>query len=149
MCCYGIPFLNDVSEGNEIKKPPTFCGELLMAHDELMTINGEFMRKITVITIVLLNLICVPHAFAQAPTATTGAATGIGSSEATLNGTVNANGADTTVTFEYGLDNGYGGMLFADESPRDVLRGLFLPVRGMNVGNRIAIWYAVTEHYMR
>jgi phosphodiesterase/alkaline phosphatase D-like protein len=42
------------------------------------------------------------------PAATTGAASGIGSSDATLNGTVNANGETTTVTFEYGLDTGYG-----------------------------------------
>ena len=35
------------------------------------------------------------------PTVTTGAATNITNSTATLNGTVNANGADTVVTFEY------------------------------------------------
>ncbi|UCE97911.1 MAG: lamin tail domain-containing protein [Dehalococcoidia bacterium] len=44
----------------------------------------------------------------DAPTATTGAATEVGTSSATLNGTVNANGYSTTVTFEYGLTTAYG-----------------------------------------
>jgi phosphodiesterase/alkaline phosphatase D-like protein len=54
---------------------------------------------------------------AQAPTATTGAATGVGSTNATLNGTVNANGSSTTVIFEYGLDTSYGFTWTADQSP--------------------------------
>jgi phosphodiesterase/alkaline phosphatase D-like protein len=52
-----------------------------------------------------------------APTAVTNAATGVGSTTATLNGTVNANNADTIVTFEYGLDTGYGSIAFASQSP--------------------------------
>ncbi len=48
------------------------------------------------------------HVMAQAPSATTGAATGIGSTGATLNGTVNAIGSLTTVFFEYGLTDEYG-----------------------------------------
>lgn len=57
---------------------------------------------------------------AAAPTATTGAATGVTATSATLNGVVSANGATTTVTFEYGLTNAYGGAgspLTAIESP--------------------------------
>jgi phosphodiesterase/alkaline phosphatase D-like protein len=54
---------------------------------------------------------------AQAPTATTGSATGISASGATLNGTVNANGASTTVTFEYGTTVAYGTTVTADQSP--------------------------------
>ncbi|MDY0017334.1 MAG: C25 family cysteine peptidase [Candidatus Delongbacteria bacterium] len=42
------------------------------------------------------------------PIATTVAATSVGMDVATLNGTVNANGYSTTVTFEYGLTTGYG-----------------------------------------
>jgi hypothetical protein len=42
------------------------------------------------------------------PVVTTTAATGVTTSAATLNGTVNANGATTTVTFEYGLTTAYG-----------------------------------------
>ncbi len=41
-------------------------------------------------------------------TATTGSASGISATGATLNGTVNDNGATTTVTFDYGLNTGYG-----------------------------------------
>jgi hypothetical protein len=42
------------------------------------------------------------------PTAVTTAATGIGLNNATLNGTINANGSSTTVTFQYGLTVAYG-----------------------------------------
>jgi len=52
-----------------------------------------------------------------APTATTGAATGIGSTGATLNGTVNANGSSTTVYFECGLTEEYGRSIAAAPSP--------------------------------
>ncbi|MEE8419343.1 MAG: hypothetical protein V3S02_04445, partial [Dehalococcoidales bacterium] len=49
--------------------------------------------------------------------ASTGAATAVGTSSATLNGIVNANGSNTTVTFEYGTDTGYGTNVTADQSP--------------------------------
>ncbi|MCX6252057.1 MAG: T9SS type A sorting domain-containing protein [Bacteroidetes bacterium] len=42
------------------------------------------------------------------PTVTTTAATPIGTTTATLNGTVNANGTNSTVTFQYGLTVAYG-----------------------------------------
>ncbi len=54
---------------------------------------------------------------AIAPTVTTVAATGITYTGGTLNGTVNANNASTTVTFEYGLNTGYGTTVTADQSP--------------------------------
>lgn len=43
-----------------------------------------------------------------APTASTVAASSIGSSTATVNSTVNAGGVSTTVSFEYGLTSSYG-----------------------------------------
>jgi len=52
-----------------------------------------------------------------APTVTTNAASSIGTVGATLNGTVNAKGYNTTVTFEYGLNTIYGSTVTADESP--------------------------------
>lgn len=52
-----------------------------------------------------------------APTATTNAATNVGTTTATLNATVNANGASTTVTFQYGLDTNYGSSVTATQSP--------------------------------
>jgi hypothetical protein len=49
-----------------------------------------------------------PAAAAPAPTVSTEAATGVGATSATLNGTVNPNGADTTWYFEYGTSTKYG-----------------------------------------
>ena len=43
-----------------------------------------------------------------APIVVTGAATNIGDTTATLNGTVNPNGSDTTYQFQYGLTTAYG-----------------------------------------
>ena len=43
-----------------------------------------------------------------APTATTAAASGVSTTSATLNASVNANNASTTVTFEYGTTTSYG-----------------------------------------
>ncbi len=68
------------------------------------------------IALVLVLLTALPIS-AQAPTATTGVATGTSSTGATLNGTVNANGFSTTVTFEYGVDTSYGSTWTADQSP--------------------------------
>ncbi len=42
------------------------------------------------------------------PTVTTGTASAIGATNATLNGTVNPNGQQTTAHFDYGLTTGYG-----------------------------------------
>jgi len=54
---------------------------------------------------------------ATAPYATTNAATNVTSTGATLNGMVNDNGAETTVTFEYGLTTSYGNTVTAGQSP--------------------------------
>lgn len=54
---------------------------------------------------------------ATPPTVTTTAASSITTTGATLNGTVNANGASTTVTFQYGLTTAYGSTVTAAQSP--------------------------------
>ena len=54
---------------------------------------------------------------ASAPTASTNAATSITTSSVQLNGTINPNYAETTVTFEYGLTTSYGSTITADQSP--------------------------------
>jgi hypothetical protein len=54
---------------------------------------------------------------AAAPTVTSTAATPVTETTATLNGTVSANNAITTVTFEYGMTNVYGSTTTAAESP--------------------------------
>jgi len=51
------------------------------------------------------------------PTATTSDATIITQTTATLNGTVNANGFSTTVSFEYGTTTSYGQTKTANQSP--------------------------------
>ncbi len=51
------------------------------------------------------------------PVVTTNAVSSITVGGATLNGTVNANNASTTVTFEYGLDTAYGNSVTAEQSP--------------------------------
>ena len=51
------------------------------------------------------------------PVATTGIASGITSNSASLAGTVNANGASTTVTIEYGETTTYGSSVTATPSP--------------------------------
>ena len=54
---------------------------------------------------------------AHTASATTGPATAVGTTVATLNGTVNANGSSTTVIFEYGTTVSYGTTVTADQSP--------------------------------
>ena len=56
-------------------------------------------------------------ASASSPTAATSAATSVTSSSAALNGSVNPNGASTTIEFEYGTTTSYGTVVTATESP--------------------------------
>ncbi|NIM14056.1 MAG: hypothetical protein GTO45_18595 [Candidatus Aminicenantes bacterium] len=79
--------------------------------------NHKFIRTFFQCILTILLMASGMHLMAQAPTATTGAATGVGSRDATLNGTVNANGSSTTVFFEYGLTEEYGMTWPADQSP--------------------------------
>ena len=53
----------------------------------------------------------------ELPFARTDAASAVASSSVTLNGNVYANGASTTVTFEYGTTTGYGSTATASQSP--------------------------------
>ncbi|MDO8925764.1 MAG: hypothetical protein Q7U94_02495 [Sideroxyarcus sp.] len=55
--------------------------------------------------------------YVAAPSVTTGAATAVASTTATLNGVVSSNGASATVVFDYGLDNTYGSTVTAAQSP--------------------------------
>jgi phosphodiesterase/alkaline phosphatase D-like protein len=79
--------------------------------------RNKFRRTFFQCILVIILLASGMPLMAQSPTATTGAATGITMTGATLNGTVNANGFSTTVYFEYGLDTSYGSTWPADQSP--------------------------------
>ena len=54
---------------------------------------------------------------AKAPEAATGGVNAVLGTSATLNATVNANNAATTVTFQYGATSGYGSSVTAAQSP--------------------------------
>jgi len=54
------------------------------------------------------NLVLETASAQMPPTATTGSATSVSSTSATLNGTVNPNGASTTYYFQYGTSTSYG-----------------------------------------
>jgi hypothetical protein len=66
------------------------------------------------------------------PTVVTAAATGVASTSATLNGTVNANIMNTTVTFEYGLTTAYGSSIAG--IPPTVTGNTVTPVTGSLTG---------------
>ena len=55
--------------------------------------------------------------YAAAPIVTTSAATGITRADAHLGGLVDDNGAETAITFEYGLTTAYGDSIAAAQSP--------------------------------
>jgi len=74
-----------------------------------------FFRRLALC--VILMGVGLAHAQVPAPTAITDDPSSIGATQATFNGTVNANGASTTVWFEYGLDTSYGFTYPADQSP--------------------------------
>ncbi|MBC8420653.1 MAG: hypothetical protein H8E10_18875, partial [Desulfobacterales bacterium] len=55
--------------------------------------------------------------YTLSPTVTTGSASSVTSTSATLNATVNPNGASTTAVFEYGTSTNYGTTVAAMQSP--------------------------------
>jgi len=77
---------------------------------------GSYYVSNTLSSVNLGVITALPTSIAS-PTATTNAATSIVSTEAILNGSVNANGSTTTVTFEYGTTTSYGTTVTAEESP--------------------------------
>lgn len=72
----------------------------------------------------------------QAPTVETLSASKIKSTSTTLNGTVNANLVETTVTFEYGTTTSYGNSVSAIESPvtGDNATNVSAAINGLTIG---------------
>ena len=96
------------SSGDPLSSTMTFSGTL----SSLSLIVGTYVWTLTTGDSVTLIISSPP-----VPTATTNAASSITATGAALNGTVSANGASTTVNFEYGLTTGYGSSQAASQSP--------------------------------
>jgi hypothetical protein len=86
--------------------------------------------------LVFLVLLAVPAAaLAAAPSATTGAASGVTRTSATLNGTVDPNQAATTWYFEYGTTTAYGlQSAGGDAGAGDDPVAVSIPVSGLSAG---------------
>ena len=85
------------------------CGTLY--HFRVVAVNGTGTTNGSDATFTTSSTTC------SAPTATTGTASSITSTGATLGGTVSSNGKSTTVTFNYGTTTGYGSSVTAAQSP--------------------------------
>src|SRR3954451_13406101 len=72
--------------------------------------HNDMKRLLSITTAVCLCCIgvLVGQAIAAAPTATTGSAQGVTSSSATVTGSVNPNGEETTYAFQFGTTTAYG-----------------------------------------
>jgi hypothetical protein len=80
---------------------------------------------------------------ANPPTATTGAAVGVGENEATLHGSVNPNGVATTYQFEYGATTAYGKAVPA--TPKGIGSG----TQALSVNEAIVGLEAETTYHFR
>jgi hypothetical protein len=78
----------------------------------------------------------------EAPIVSTKDTTNVSLAGATLNGTVNANGFSTTVTFEYGTTTSYGSTVTAYQSP---VTGNSIT----NVSANISVFIPVTTYHFR
>src|SRR5438067_13732631 len=66
------------------------------------------LKSTVVLSVLAAGAVALPASAATNPTATTGGATGITATSATLHGTVNPNHNATTYHFEYGKNAQYG-----------------------------------------
>ncbi len=83
------------------QKAPSAC---VMVQVTVTATWGGVRFAATAAFVALLSALPAGAAVTVAPTATTGVASQLGPTGATLNGTVNPGGKTTTVTFEYGTD---------------------------------------------
>ena len=82
------------------------------------------------------NLSNLVITISQTPVVTTGAATAITNTSATLNGTVNPNGLATTAKFEYGLTTAYGSSTNVTLSPSNgvAAQAVSATINGLQAG---------------
>ncbi|MDO9268958.1 MAG: hypothetical protein Q7T96_07595 [Methylobacter sp.] len=97
--------------------PTSVSGNI--THTGTSTISGVTTNSTNLgtLTEVISSPVC------NEPSATTNAATSPTTTGATLNGTVSSNGANTAVTFDYGLTTSYGGSPPAAATPSTLLAG--------------------------
>jgi hypothetical protein len=70
----------------------------------------------------------------QSPLAVTGPASGVAVSEATISGTIDPQGKETSYRFEYGTDTGYGTQAFGTVLPEQGVQTVALSLRGLDPG---------------
>ncbi|MEI6683957.1 MAG: T9SS type A sorting domain-containing protein [Bacteroidota bacterium] len=106
--------------------------------------NGTVYAKATAVQDVTVKdslLVTISNQSSFAPTVITLAATAVAGTTATLNGSVNANSASTTVTFNYGLTVAYGNTVAA--TPGTVTGNSATPV----LANLTGLLPATTYHF--
>ena len=84
--------------------------------------NGKF----GLVGLLILAFSCLlpdKSVYAAFPAASTGSASSISATSVILNGTVNDNGANTDVYFDYGLTTGYGSSVAITSPPATVTSG--------------------------
>ena len=81
----------------------------------------------------------------QSPLAVTGSASGISVSEATLSGTVNPEGKETSYRFEYGTNTEYGTQAFGTVLPEQGEQTVTLSLRGLEAGTTYHYRLVVTN----
>ena len=97
----GITIPATITEGDSVNLNMKFTPSSIGNKDATLQITHNASGSPTSVTLTGTGL-------ASAPTVTTNPVTSVSSISATLNGSVNANGVGTTVTFEYGTTTSYG-----------------------------------------
>ena len=90
------------------------------------------LRRLLAIAIPALVMLLPSLAQAAAPTATTGSASGISSTGATLNGRVNPGQDTTTYHFEYGTTTAYGSRTADQTANGNATKNASAPVSGLS-----------------
>jgi hypothetical protein len=88
-------------------------------------------RTLFVICLALGGVVATGTALADPPTATTGAASAVTATAATLNGTVSANKESTTYRFEYGTTTAYGSQTPAGTASGNASRAVSASITGL------------------
>lgn len=99
-------------------------------------VSSQFRVKVADINDAALNSVSNAFTVYSSPSAATNAATDVTANTATLNGTVNANNSQASVSFEYGPTTAYGSSASALESPLNgaVPQNVSAPISNLTPG---------------